>query len=103
MICSSKYFVNFQAKRAASVKLTALKTKRPNYKTLINAQDKTKPDVAAAIARPAVDEPKRNPTVIRIGVPTAAGDYIFSILANKTNGKTRTAINDIAKAIIDAE
>ena len=32
---------------------------------------------------------------------TAAGDYIFSILANKTNGKTRTAINDIAKAIID--
>jgi len=34
---------------------------------------------------------------------TAAGDYIFSILANKTNGKTRTAINDIAKAIIDTE
>ncbi len=34
---------------------------------------------------------------------TAAGDYIFSILANKTNGKTRIAINDIAKAIIDSE
>jgi D-alanyl-D-alanine carboxypeptidase/D-alanyl-D-alanine-endopeptidase (penicillin-binding protein 4) len=32
---------------------------------------------------------------------TPAGDYLFSILANKTNGKTRTAINDIAKAIID--
>ncbi len=29
------------------------------------------------------------------------GDYIFSILANKANGKTRTAINNIAKAIID--
>ena len=29
------------------------------------------------------------------------GDYIFSILANNTNGKTRKAINDIAKAIID--
>jgi D-alanyl-D-alanine carboxypeptidase/D-alanyl-D-alanine-endopeptidase (penicillin-binding protein 4) len=32
---------------------------------------------------------------------TAGGDYIFSILANNTNGRTRTAINDIAKAIID--
>jgi D-alanyl-D-alanine carboxypeptidase/D-alanyl-D-alanine-endopeptidase (penicillin-binding protein 4) len=31
------------------------------------------------------------------------GDYIFSILANNTNGKTRGAINDIAKAIVDAE
>jgi len=29
------------------------------------------------------------------------GDYIFSILANNANGKTRKAINDIAKAIID--
>jgi D-alanyl-D-alanine carboxypeptidase/D-alanyl-D-alanine-endopeptidase (penicillin-binding protein 4) len=29
------------------------------------------------------------------------GDYIFSILANKTKGGTRKAINDIAKAIID--
>jgi D-alanyl-D-alanine carboxypeptidase/D-alanyl-D-alanine-endopeptidase (penicillin-binding protein 4) len=34
---------------------------------------------------------------------TAGGDYIFSILANNTNGKTRKAINDIAKAIIDSE
>jgi len=32
---------------------------------------------------------------------TAAGDYIFSILANNTNSKTRKAINDIAKAIFD--
>ncbi len=32
---------------------------------------------------------------------TPAGDYLFSIIANKTNGKTRTAINNIAKAIID--
>lgn len=32
---------------------------------------------------------------------TAAGDYIFSILANNTNGQTRTAVNDIAEAIID--
>jgi D-alanyl-D-alanine carboxypeptidase/D-alanyl-D-alanine-endopeptidase (penicillin-binding protein 4) len=32
---------------------------------------------------------------------TPAGDYLFSILANKTNGTTRTAINNIAKAIID--
>ncbi|HUS73671.1 MAG TPA: D-alanyl-D-alanine carboxypeptidase/D-alanyl-D-alanine-endopeptidase [Sedimentisphaerales bacterium] len=32
---------------------------------------------------------------------TAGGDYIFSILANKTNGKTRTSFHDIAKAIID--
>ena len=29
------------------------------------------------------------------------GDYIFSILTNNTNGKTRGVINDIAKAIID--
>ncbi len=29
------------------------------------------------------------------------GDYIFSILANKTRGGTRKAINDIAKAIVD--
>ena len=32
---------------------------------------------------------------------TSEGDYIFSILANKTNGQTRKAINDIAQAIID--
>jgi D-alanyl-D-alanine carboxypeptidase/D-alanyl-D-alanine-endopeptidase (penicillin-binding protein 4) len=32
---------------------------------------------------------------------TPEGDYLFSILANKTNGTTRTAINNIAKAIID--
>ncbi|RKY24075.1 MAG: D-alanyl-D-alanine carboxypeptidase/D-alanyl-D-alanine-endopeptidase, partial [Planctomycetota bacterium] len=32
---------------------------------------------------------------------TDSGDYIFSILANNANGKTRKAINDIAKAIID--
>ena len=32
---------------------------------------------------------------------TADRDYIFSILANKTNSQTRTAINDIAKAIVD--
>ncbi|MHC4642576.1 MAG: D-alanyl-D-alanine carboxypeptidase/D-alanyl-D-alanine endopeptidase [Planctomycetota bacterium] len=32
---------------------------------------------------------------------TPAGDYLFSILANKANGTTRTAINNIAKAIID--
>jgi D-alanyl-D-alanine carboxypeptidase/D-alanyl-D-alanine-endopeptidase (penicillin-binding protein 4) len=38
------------------------------------------------------------------GVANAAkGDYIFSILTNKANGKTRDAINDIAKAIIDSE
>ena len=36
------------------------------------------------------------------GICTASdGDYIFSILANNANGKTRKAINDIAKAIID--
>jgi len=29
------------------------------------------------------------------------GEYLFSILANGANGKTREAINDIAKAIID--
>jgi D-alanyl-D-alanine carboxypeptidase/D-alanyl-D-alanine-endopeptidase (penicillin-binding protein 4) len=32
---------------------------------------------------------------------TDEGDYIFSILANNANDKTRNAINDIAKAIID--
>jgi D-alanyl-D-alanine carboxypeptidase/D-alanyl-D-alanine-endopeptidase (penicillin-binding protein 4) len=32
---------------------------------------------------------------------TADGDYIFSILTNNANGRTRTAINNIAKAIID--
>ena len=32
---------------------------------------------------------------------TDNGEYIFSILANNTNGGTRTAINNIAKAIID--
>jgi D-alanyl-D-alanine carboxypeptidase/D-alanyl-D-alanine-endopeptidase (penicillin-binding protein 4) len=34
---------------------------------------------------------------------TASGDYIFSILANNTNGRTRKAINDIAKAIIGSQ
>ena len=34
---------------------------------------------------------------------TADGDYIFSILTNNANGKTRTAINNIVKAIIDTE
>ena len=34
---------------------------------------------------------------------TKEGDYIFSILANNTNGQTREAINEIAKAIIDNE
>jgi D-alanyl-D-alanine carboxypeptidase/D-alanyl-D-alanine-endopeptidase (penicillin-binding protein 4) len=33
---------------------------------------------------------------------TAKGDYIFSILTNGANGRTRPAINDIAKAIIDS-
>jgi hypothetical protein len=32
---------------------------------------------------------------------TMEGDYIYSVLANNANGPTRTAINDIAKAIID--
>jgi len=32
---------------------------------------------------------------------TGQGDYIFSILANNTNGRTRGVINDIAEAIID--
>jgi len=32
---------------------------------------------------------------------TDDGDYIFSIITNNANGKTRTAINNIAKAIID--
>lgn len=36
------------------------------------------------------------------GVCTASGkDYIFSILTNKAGSKTRDAINDIAKAIVD--
>jgi len=34
---------------------------------------------------------------------TGRGDYIFSILSNNTNGKTRGVINNIAKAIIDEE
>lgn len=33
---------------------------------------------------------------------TADGDYIFSVLTNKANGKTRGAINSIVKAIIDS-
>ena len=32
---------------------------------------------------------------------TTGGDYIFSILTNNTNAKTRKAIHDITKAIID--
>lgn len=32
---------------------------------------------------------------------TAGGDFIFSILANNANGRTRTALNKIAEAIID--
>ncbi|MHC4206731.1 MAG: D-alanyl-D-alanine carboxypeptidase/D-alanyl-D-alanine endopeptidase [Planctomycetota bacterium] len=32
---------------------------------------------------------------------TAGGDYIFSILSNNSNGRTRSVINNIAKAIID--
>jgi D-alanyl-D-alanine carboxypeptidase/D-alanyl-D-alanine-endopeptidase (penicillin-binding protein 4) len=32
---------------------------------------------------------------------TADGDYIFSILANNSNGKSREAINDIVKAIFE--
>ena len=32
---------------------------------------------------------------------TEQGDYIFSIIANNTNGQTRGVINDIAKAIFD--
>jgi D-alanyl-D-alanine carboxypeptidase/D-alanyl-D-alanine-endopeptidase (penicillin-binding protein 4) len=32
---------------------------------------------------------------------TNQGNYIFSILANNTNGQTRTVINNIAQAIID--
>jgi len=36
------------------------------------------------------------------GVCSAAdGDYIFSIIANSTNSKTRSAFHDIAKAIFD--
>jgi D-alanyl-D-alanine carboxypeptidase/D-alanyl-D-alanine-endopeptidase (penicillin-binding protein 4) len=30
---------------------------------------------------------------------TSEGDYIFSVLTNKANGQTRTAINDIVKAL----
>jgi len=33
---------------------------------------------------------------------TKKGDYIFSILTSGANGKTRTAINDVVKAIIDS-
>ncbi len=32
---------------------------------------------------------------------TNKGDYIFAVIANKTNGQTRQALNDIAAAIID--
>jgi D-alanyl-D-alanine carboxypeptidase/D-alanyl-D-alanine-endopeptidase (penicillin-binding protein 4) len=34
---------------------------------------------------------------------TERGDYIFSILSNNTNAKTRGVINDIAEAVIDSE
>jgi len=34
---------------------------------------------------------------------TTKGNYIFSILANSANSRTRKAINDIAKAIVDSE
>jgi D-alanyl-D-alanine carboxypeptidase/D-alanyl-D-alanine-endopeptidase (penicillin-binding protein 4) len=34
---------------------------------------------------------------------TEKGDFLFSILANNANGKSRDAINDIAKAVIDSE
>jgi serine-type D-Ala-D-Ala carboxypeptidase/endopeptidase (penicillin-binding protein 4) len=34
---------------------------------------------------------------------TPRGYYLFSILTDKANGKTRTVINDIAKAIIDSQ
>jgi D-alanyl-D-alanine carboxypeptidase/D-alanyl-D-alanine-endopeptidase (penicillin-binding protein 4) len=38
------------------------------------------------------------------GVSSAEqGDYVFSILSNNTNAKTRGVINDIAEAIIDSE
>jgi len=38
------------------------------------------------------------------GICSSGGDnYIFSILANNTNGQTRATINDIAKAIIDSQ
>ena len=33
----------------------------------------------------------------------ADGDYLFSVITNSTNAKTRSAINDIAKAIIDSQ
>jgi D-alanyl-D-alanine carboxypeptidase len=32
---------------------------------------------------------------------TDRGDYLFAVLANNTNGKTRGAINEIAKTIVD--
>ncbi len=32
---------------------------------------------------------------------TKKGEFLFSILANKTNGLTRKTVHDIAKAIID--
>ena len=32
---------------------------------------------------------------------TGSGDYLFSIITNKSIGSTREAINDIVKAIID--
>jgi D-alanyl-D-alanine carboxypeptidase/D-alanyl-D-alanine-endopeptidase (penicillin-binding protein 4) len=32
---------------------------------------------------------------------TDRGDYLFAVLANNTNGKTRDAINNIAKTIVD--
>ena len=32
---------------------------------------------------------------------TENGDYIFAIIANKANSRTRKAINDIVKALID--
>lgn len=34
---------------------------------------------------------------------TDKGDFLFSILANDTDGQTREAINDIAKAILDSQ
>jgi D-alanyl-D-alanine carboxypeptidase len=32
---------------------------------------------------------------------TENGDFLFSVLGNGANGRTREAINDIAKAIVD--
>lgn len=34
---------------------------------------------------------------------TDRGDYIFSILTDNAKGKTRYAINDIAKTVIDSQ